>query len=94
LKPAVVGLSGVTYDHDHGQGHQVQVYPYAVSLMETMQTYGQTLGLVEHNQGIEGLATEYWNKAQRIVAKGVVWFLLASVLLLTRPACLYTCISF
>lgn len=35
-----------------------------------MQTYEQTLALVEHNQGIEWLVTEYRNDAQRMVAKG------------------------
>jgi hypothetical protein len=36
--------------------------------------YGQTLGLVEHNQRIEWLVTEYRNEAQRMVVKGVVLF--------------------
>jgi hypothetical protein len=48
-----------------------RVYPHAVSLMETVRTYGQTLDLVENNMGIEWLVAEYRNEAQRMVAKGV-----------------------
>jgi hypothetical protein len=47
-----------------------RVYPHAVSLMETVRTYGQTLDLVEHNKGIEWLVAEYRNEAQRMVMKG------------------------
>ncbi|KAF7974161.1 hypothetical protein HWV62_13279 [Athelia sp. TMB] len=48
-----------------------RVYPHAVSLMETVRTYGQTLDLVEHNKGIEWLVAEYRNEAQRMVTKGM-----------------------
>ncbi|EGN94189.1 hypothetical protein SERLA73DRAFT_97057 [Serpula lacrymans var. lacrymans S7.3] len=48
-----------------------RVYPHAVSLMETVRTYGQTLDLVENNKGIEWLVAEYRNEAQRMVAKGM-----------------------
>ncbi|KAJ8587100.1 hypothetical protein M405DRAFT_742471 [Rhizopogon salebrosus TDB-379] len=48
-----------------------RVYPHAVSLMETVRTYGQTLDLVENNMGIEWLVAEYRNEAQRMVAKGM-----------------------
>ncbi|KAI0069891.1 dynein heavy chain [Panus rudis PR-1116 ss-1] len=48
-----------------------RVYPHAVSLMETVRTYGQTLDLVESNKGIEWLVAEYRNEAQRMVAKGM-----------------------
>jgi dynein heavy chain 1 len=48
-----------------------RVYPHAVSLMETVRTYGQTLELVENNMGIEWLVAEYRNEAQRMVAKGM-----------------------
>ncbi|KAH9983281.1 cytoplasmic dynein heavy chain 1 [Russula compacta] len=48
-----------------------RVYPHAVSLMETVRTYGQTLDLVEHNKGIEWLVAEYRNEAQRMVMKGM-----------------------
>ncbi|KAF9235737.1 dynein heavy chain, N-terminal region 1-domain-containing protein [Melanogaster broomeanus] len=48
-----------------------RVYPHAVSLMETVRTYGQTLDLVECNQGIEWLVAEYRNETQRMVAKGM-----------------------
>jgi hypothetical protein len=37
-------------------------------------SYGQTLGLVEYNGGIEWPVTEYLNEVQRMVAKGVVFF--------------------
>ena len=47
-----------------------RVYPHAVSLMETVRTYGQTLDLVEHNKGIEWLVAEYRNEAQRMVTRG------------------------
>ncbi|THH27962.1 hypothetical protein EUX98_g6222 [Antrodiella citrinella] len=46
-----------------------RVYPHAVSLMETVRTYGQTLDLVENNKGIEWLVAEYRNEAQRMVSK-------------------------
>jgi hypothetical protein len=47
-----------------------RVYPHAVSLMETVRTYGQTLDLVENNKGIEWLVAEYRNEAQRMVSRG------------------------
>jgi hypothetical protein len=34
-----------------------RVYPHAVSLMETVRTYGQSLDLVEKNKGIEWLVS-------------------------------------
>ena len=49
-----------------------RVYPHAVSLMETVRTYGQTLDLVENNKGIEWLVAEYRNESQRMIAKGKV----------------------
>lgn len=61
-----------------------RVYPHAVSLMETVRTYGQTLDLVEHNQGIEWLVAEYRNEAQRMVAKGMFSALLPSSASKTR----------
>ncbi|KAK0438444.1 dynein heavy chain, N-terminal region 1-domain-containing protein [Armillaria borealis] len=48
-----------------------RVYPHAVSLMETVRTYGQTLDLVERNGGIEWLVAEYRNEAQRMINKGM-----------------------
>lgn len=48
-----------------------RVYPHAVSLMETVRTYGQTLHLVEENQVIEMLVAEYRNDAQNMVSKGM-----------------------
>ncbi|EMD41483.1 dynein heavy chain protein 2 [Gelatoporia subvermispora B] len=48
-----------------------RVYPHAVSLMETVRTYGQTLDLIENNKTIEWLVAEYRNEAQRMVARGM-----------------------
>ncbi|KAL0574898.1 dynein heavy chain [Marasmius crinis-equi] len=50
-----------------------RVYPHAVSLMETVRTYGQTLDLVEGDtgRGIEWLVAEYRNEAQRMIGKGM-----------------------
>ncbi|KAI0344163.1 cytoplasmic dynein heavy chain 1 [Trametopsis cervina] len=48
-----------------------RVYPHAVSLMETVRTYGQTLDLVENNKGIEWLVAEHRNEAQRMVGRGM-----------------------
>ncbi|TFK18751.1 dynein heavy chain protein 2 [Coprinopsis marcescibilis] len=48
-----------------------RVYPHAVSLMETVRTYGQTLDLVEKNKGIEWLVAEYRNESQRMISKGM-----------------------
>ncbi|GLB36818.1 putative dynein heavy chain [Lyophyllum shimeji] len=48
-----------------------RVYPHAVSLMETVRTYGQTLDLVEKNKGIEWLVAEYRNESQRMITKGM-----------------------
>ncbi|CAK5269877.1 unnamed protein product [Mycena citricolor] len=48
-----------------------RVYPHAVSLMETVRTYGQTLDLVEENKGIEWLVAEYRNESQRMIGKGM-----------------------
>ncbi|KAF8883831.1 dynein heavy chain, N-terminal region 1-domain-containing protein [Infundibulicybe gibba] len=48
-----------------------RVYPHAVSLMETVRTYGQTLDLVENNKGIEWLVAEYRNESQRMITKGM-----------------------
>ncbi|KZS90334.1 cytoplasmic dynein heavy chain 1 [Sistotremastrum niveocremeum HHB9708] len=47
------------------------VYPHAVSLMETVRTYQQTLDLVEANKGIEWLLAEYRNEAQTMISKGM-----------------------
>lgn len=49
-----------------------RVYPHAVSLMETVRTYGQTLHLVEKNKAIEMLVAEYRNEAQAMVTKGAL----------------------
>ena len=49
-----------------------RVYPHAVSLMETVRTYGQTLDLIEKNKGIEWLVAEYRNEAQRMISRGTL----------------------
>ena len=51
-----------------------RVYPHAVSMMETVRTYGQTLDLVEKNKGIEWLVAEHRNEAQRMITKGATRF--------------------
>ncbi|KAF9649981.1 hypothetical protein BDM02DRAFT_3112755 [Thelephora ganbajun] len=48
-----------------------RVYPHAVSLMETVRMYGQTLDLVENNKDIEWLVAEYRNESQRMVSRGM-----------------------
>jgi dynein heavy chain 1 len=47
-----------------------RVYLCAVGLIETVRTYGQTLDLVENNQGIEWLVAEHRSDAQRMVFNG------------------------
>ena len=53
-----------------------RVYPHAVSLMETVRTYGQTLDLVDKNRGIEWLVAGYRNESQRMIGKGVFFLCL------------------
>ncbi|KAG9047039.1 hypothetical protein FS837_003176 [Tulasnella sp. UAMH 9824] len=48
-----------------------RVYPHAVSLMETVRTYGQTLDLIDSNKGIEMLIAEHRNNAQKMIGKGM-----------------------
>jgi len=48
-----------------------RVYLCAVGLIETVRTYGQTLDLVENNQGIEWLVAEHRSDAQRMVFNGM-----------------------
>ncbi|KIK50397.1 hypothetical protein GYMLUDRAFT_253036 [Collybiopsis luxurians FD-317 M1] len=53
------------------------VYPHAVSLMETVHTYGQTLALIKREQqldsepGIESLMTEWRSETQKMISKGI-----------------------
>ena len=49
-----------------------RVYPHAVSLMETVRTYAQTLDLIEKNQVIEILVAEFRNETQRMITRGTV----------------------
>lgn len=62
-----------------------RVYPHAVSLMETVRTYGQTLDLVDGNKGIEWLVAEYRNEAQRMVSRGRLSGVVPSPQVLTFP---------
>lgn len=48
-----------------------RVYPHAVSLMETVRTYSQTLDLIEKNPAIEILVSEFRNDAQKMITRGV-----------------------
>jgi len=52
-----------------------RVYPHAVSLIETVRTYSQTLDLVENNKGIEMLVAEYRNDAQKMITRGMFFVL-------------------
>ncbi|KIY49803.1 hypothetical protein FISHEDRAFT_72429 [Fistulina hepatica ATCC 64428] len=61
----------VPHAHTNMAKDAKRVYPHAVSLMETVRTYGQTLDLVERNPGIEWLVAEYRNETQRMIAKGM-----------------------
>ena len=48
-----------------------RVYPHAVSLMESVRTYGQVIELIKANSGIEWLVAEWRNEGQRMVARGM-----------------------
>ncbi|KZT56001.1 hypothetical protein CALCODRAFT_333270 [Calocera cornea HHB12733] len=50
-----------------------RVYPHAISLMETVRTYGQTVELVEReeNQAVGPLVAEYRIQAQDMIARGI-----------------------
>ncbi|KAG8937242.1 hypothetical protein FRC03_010096 [Tulasnella sp. 419] len=48
-----------------------RVYPHAVSLMETVRTYDQTLDLIDRNKGIEMLVAEYRINAQKMITRGM-----------------------
>ena len=64
----VRNLLWLGYQVPHGITNTV--YPHAVSLMETVRMYGQTLDLVENNKDIEWLVAEYRNESQRMVSRG------------------------
>lgn len=61
-----------------------RVYPHAVSLMETVRTYGQTLDLIDSNKGIEMLIAEHRNSAQKMIGKGTSSFHVSRAPVLTR----------
>ncbi|KAG9008851.1 hypothetical protein FRB94_012820 [Tulasnella sp. JGI-2019a] len=48
-----------------------RVYPHAVSLMETVRTYGQALDLIDSNGGIEMLVAEHRNSVQKMITRGM-----------------------
>jgi dynein heavy chain 1 len=60
-----------------------RVYPHAVSLMETVRMYGQTLDLVENNKDIEWLVAEYRNESQRMVSRGKYQSILYEIALIS-----------
>lgn len=47
-----------------------RVYPHAVSLMETVRTYSQTVAKINHNPGIVALIAESRNEVQEAITKG------------------------
>ena len=49
-----------------------RVYPHAVSLLETVRTYTQTVALVNANPGIAALVSEMSNAARAQIAKGAI----------------------
>lgn len=48
-----------------------RVYPHAVSLMESVRTFGQVIELIKANSGIEWLVAEWRNESQRMVSRGM-----------------------
>ncbi|WWC91126.1 uncharacterized protein L201_006067 [Kwoniella dendrophila CBS 6074] len=48
-----------------------RVYPHAVSLMESVRTYTQTLDLIERNQDVAILLASYRSHAQQMIERGV-----------------------
>lgn len=48
-----------------------RVYPHAVSLIESVRTYTQTLELIEQNPDIAILLASYRNHAQQMIARGI-----------------------
>jgi hypothetical protein len=51
-----------------------KVYPHAVSLMETVRTYTQTVNLIEANPEIVILLADYRNDVQQMISKGELFF--------------------
>lgn len=64
-----------------------RVYPHAVSLMETVRMYGQTLDSVENNKGTEWLVAEYRNESQSMITKGSLCFCWGLVLVVSGLIC-------
>ncbi|SCV72617.1 BQ2448_4154 [Microbotryum intermedium] len=48
-----------------------RVYPHAVSLMETLRTYSQTIAKLQANPGIAALVAEFRTNAQQQITKGM-----------------------
>ena len=48
-----------------------RVYPYAVSLMETVRTYTQTLQHIDSTPEVQPLLSEYHGQVQELLAKGI-----------------------
>ncbi|RUP48413.1 dynein heavy chain [Jimgerdemannia flammicorona] len=51
-----------------------RVYPYAVSLMETVRTFSQTIYKVKQNPGISALVAGYRTEVQGMIAEGTKQF--------------------
>lgn len=49
-----------------------KVYPHAVSLMETVRTYNQTVDLVNQHPDVVMLLADYRHDAQQMITKGAV----------------------
>lgn len=56
-----------------------RVYPHAVSLMESVRTYGQILEMVERNKDIEPLVGEWRSEAQAMVTRGWLFCFIVSL---------------
>src|SRR5690242_9104960 len=50
-----------------------RVYPFAVSLSETVRTYQQTMGKIRDNPDISMLAAGYISDIHAMIAKGTGW---------------------
>ncbi|WWC63949.1 uncharacterized protein I303_106555 [Kwoniella dejecticola CBS 10117] len=48
-----------------------RVYPHAVSLMESVRTYTQTLDLIERNEDVALLLASYRSHAQQMIERGI-----------------------
>jgi dynein heavy chain 1 len=68
-----------------------RVYPYAVSLMETVRTYAQTVAKVQENPEIAPLIASAHKKAQEQIAKGAFLSLFAFFLFACSSSHFFRC---